>query len=140
MRKRVSSLFYSFIFLFQTLFEAIFRLENYFTETSLRAGSFSGTQWRRETLRRRQIYVGYSYQNSRIKKHVKTQDEFSVFELPKMLSSLSKTLKKLMKQYLHSSNFNTDILPYEFVCDDAFISNFQEQLFFISVIKIGNLF
>jgi len=44
----------------------------------LKPDSFSGNQWRRETLRRRQIYVGYNYQSSRIKKHVKTQDEFSV--------------------------------------------------------------
>ena len=32
----------------------------------LKPDSFSGTHWRRETLRRRQIYVGYNYQNSRI--------------------------------------------------------------------------
>ena len=44
----------------------------------LKPGSFSGAQWRRETVRRRQIYVGYNYQNSRIQKHVKTQNEFSV--------------------------------------------------------------
>ena len=44
----------------------------------LKPGSFSGTQWRRETLRRRQICVGYNYQKSRIKKHVKTQNECSV--------------------------------------------------------------
>jgi hypothetical protein len=54
-------------------------LENYIADTSLRAGSFSGTHWRREALRRLQIRVGYNYQNSRIKKHIKTQEEFSVF-------------------------------------------------------------
>jgi len=64
-------------------------MENYIAETSVRADSFSGAHSRRETLRRRQIYVGYNYQHSWIKKHVKTQDEFSLswarqnFILPK---------------------------------------------------------
>jgi hypothetical protein len=85
-------------------------LENYIAEVALRAGSFSGTQWRRETLRRRQIYVRYSYQKRKIKKDVKIQDEIQCFlELPKILFSLSKTQGKIMKcAFLEAGNFNTD--------------------------------